>query len=133
MVRSCTKKLNWIKKICINNNKLMQIVKKYILSLLLFYINQSRGQIKGGLSYSFVATRLITCCLSSVYLYISFQTFHILPFIYRTTKLRKPNLFENILRLREIKIAYSNHFKREIVLKKTFSMKVIKFGLAYAH
>lgn len=110
----------------------MQIVKKYILSLLLFYINQSRGQIKGGLSYSSVATRLITCCLSSVYLYISFQTFHILPFIYRTTKLRKPNLFENILRLREIKIAYSNHFKREIVFKKTFSMKVIKFGLTYA-
>lgn len=116
---SCTKKLNWIKDLY-QQQQTHADCKKIYIEFVTFCILVSRGQIKGGLSYSFVATRLITCCLSSVCLYISFQTFHILPFIYRMTKLRKPNLFENILRLREIKIAYSNHFKREIVLKNIF-------------
>lgn len=118
---SCTQKLNWIKDLY-QQQQTHADCKKINIEFVTctFCILVSRGQIKGGLSYSFVATRLITCCLSSVCLYISFQTFHILPFIYRMTKLRKPNLYENILRLREIKIAYSNHFKREIVLKNIF-------------
>lgn len=64
------------------------------------------SQIKGGLYFSFVATCLITYCLSCLSIYI--LTFHILPFIYRMTKLSEPNLSENILRLRDIKIACSN-------------------------
>lgn len=66
------------------------------------------SQIKGGLYFSFVATCLITYCLSCLSIYI--LTFHILPFIYRMTKLSEPNLSENILRLRDIKIACSNYW-----------------------